>query len=85
MLKRKSRSNQLYQRSPIAGYRRRLRQVLIHAAARFLEANPQWWEFFFDLRFLLNRGLPIIEGHLAGVPANSAIASPWHGQRSGLR
>jgi hypothetical protein len=73
MLKRKSKSNQLYQKAQRIGYRQRLRRVLINAAARFLELNPQWGEYFFDLRFLLNRGLPIVEEHLAGVTSNGAI------------
>ena len=57
----------------MAGYRRRLRRVLIDVAARFVEVNPQWAEYFFDLQFLLTRGLPIIERHLAGDTSNGAI------------
>ncbi|MEX1021299.1 MAG: hypothetical protein WDZ49_16680 [Litorilinea sp.] len=54
-------------------YRHSLRWVLIDAAARFLDLNPQWAEYFFNLDFLLNRGLPIVERHIAGIASNSAI------------
>jgi hypothetical protein len=78
MLQRKNKSNQLYKSQlyrgvQIVDYRRRLRRVIIGTAARFLESNPQWSEYFFDLRFLLNRGLPIVEAHLAGTISNGAI------------
>ena len=78
MSQRKNKSNrlyksQLYRGAQIVDYRHRLRGVLINASARFLEVNPQWGEYFFDLHFLLNRGLPIVEAHITGATANGAI------------
>lgn len=96
MLQRKRRSNhldgsQLNRDEQIIDYRRRLRRVIINAAARFLESNPQWGEYFFDLHFLLNRGLPIVETHLVGATANGAIdlalawSEEWPSMNAGQR
>src|SRR5688572_25742493 len=73
LLKRNNKSNLFYEGIEIVEYRRRLRRVLINAARRFVKASPQWGEYFFDLDFLVNRGLPIVEDHLAGTNSIAAI------------
>jgi hypothetical protein len=73
MMKQQHSSTQPNQIPQNVAYRRRLRRVIIEASARFLEQNPQWDEYFFDVNFLLNRGLPIVERHLAGTTSNGAI------------
>jgi hypothetical protein len=72
-LKDTSGTTQRRKPSQILKYRRRLRHVIIDSADRFLKTNPQWGEYFFDVRFLLNRGLPIIERHITGAISNGGI------------
>jgi len=72
MLNQKSEAKQLRQQRHSAGSRR-LRWAIKQAVASFQEANPQWGDYFFDTHFLLNRGLPIIEKHLAGASSTGAI------------
>lgn len=73
MLQQNSETNQSYQSTQIVDYHRNLQRAVVDAAARFLGLNPQWAEYFFNLDFLLNRGLLIVERHIAGVDSNSAI------------
>jgi hypothetical protein len=73
MLQRKSGLKQLYQKMQAAGYHRRLRWGIKQAAARFHKLNPQWSDYFFDIRFLLNRGLPIVEEYIAAATSTGAI------------
>ena len=72
MLKQKRGVYQPDPRGHVTSYRRRLRWQIIWAVARFHTMNPQWSEYFFDVNFLLNRGLPVVERHVAGV-SNCAI------------
>ena len=73
MFQRKNRSRQRHQRVQQAHYRRRLRWSVVRAVARFHQLNPQWRDYFFELRFLLNRGLAIVEKHVAGDTTTTAI------------
>ena len=49
------------------------RVAVVHAATQFRRDNPEWEEYFFDTGFLLHRGMPIIERHVAHATSRDAI------------
>jgi hypothetical protein len=59
--------------------RRRVRKAVGDAAAQFCKLYPEWVEYFFDERFLLQKGMPIIERHIAHATARDAmdLALSW--------
>jgi hypothetical protein len=72
-------------------YQRRLRRAIIDTTVQFGQLYPEWQEFLFDRHFLLNRGLPVIERHIAGTASRSAMdlalawAEQWPQMNAGRR
>lgn len=70
---------------------RRVHRAIARTAKHFAELYPEWAALLFDRHFLLHRGRPIIERHLAAPTATDAFdlalawAEQWPALRSALR